>query len=531
MLLAQELPQVQIPETFLQYNDILAREFIEKAAYLGFAKAQLKMGSAYELCNLGCEFNPILSIHYNALAARQGEAEAEMALSKWFLCGYNDILQKNDEMAYVYAERAAQSALPTALFAMGYFYEIGVYVSADVDKALEWYRKAAKLGNEDAQGRIDSISQSGVLSRQEHEKVAISRIRSQYGSKRGGRPDRLKKKAAEHLPAVADASEPSAPYPLDDRPPSVMQPPPRSFSAAPYPLDDGPPPTNYSRPGLGPPGASAQPNIRAASAMPQSMHSSAAFNLRVDSPAAASPVLAGSGARPPRTTSAQGYRQPGGPSVEHPEPSNYSNTSNMHFQDPNKPQPLKLDIGYTAPVEERRNRLQKPGMQSRSPHPSSPAAGRPSFDRPSSSHRAPASGGRVGSVPPQSRPFPQQQQRPDTTLTPPPARAGNGPRSPSPGPGPRNNSNSSFPQAGRRTHGTDMDAGSISSSGSGPSKTTAQNPVSASTPAPAQAPKPVQASSQSAKPPGKGPKTFEEMGIPQSNKNSDCVSFFSFYMI
>ena len=66
MLLAQELPQVQIPEAFLQYNDTLARQFIEKAAYLSFAKAQLKMGSAYELCNLGCEFNPVLSIHYNA---------------------------------------------------------------------------------------------------------------------------------------------------------------------------------------------------------------------------------------------------------------------------------------------------------------------------------------------------------------------------------------------------------------------------------------------------------------------------------
>ena len=524
MLLAQELPQVQIPETFLQYNDTLAREFIEKAAYLGFAKAQLKMGSAYELCNLGCDFNPVLSIHYNALAARQGEAEAEMALSKWFLCGYNDILQKNDEMAYIYAERAAQAALPTALFAMGYFYEIGVYVSVNVDKALEWYRKAAKLGNEDAQGRIDSISQSGALSRQEHEKVAISRIRSQYGSKKGGRPDRFKKKASEHLPPVADSAEPSAPYPLDDRPLSVMQQPPRSFSAAPYPLDDGPPPTNYSRPGMGPPSASAYSNIRAASAMPQAMHSSTAFNLRVDSPAASSPVSVGTGARPPRTASAQGYRQPGGPSVEHPEPSNHSNMPSMPSQDLSKPQPPKLDIGYTAPVEERRNRLQKPGMRSRSPHPTSPAAGHQSFDRPGSSHKPPGSGGRMGSVPPQARQSPQQQQRPDTVLTPPPARTGQGPRSPSPGPGPRNNSNGLFPSAGRRPQASEIDGGSTFSGGSVPSKTAAPTPASAS--APAQAPKPAQAQSQSAKPSGKGPKTFEEMGIPQSNKNNDCVRYF-----
>lgn len=522
MLLAQELPQVEIPEAFLKYDDKLAKEYIERAAYLGFAKAQLKMGSAYELCNLGCEFNPVLSIHYNALAARQGEAEAEMALSKWFLCGYESILQKNDEMAYVYAERAAQAGLPTALFAMGYFYEIGVYVSANVNKALEWYRKAAKLGNEDAHGRIDSISQSGALSRKEHEQVAISRIRSQYGSKRGGRPDRLKKKASEHLPAVSDTPEPSAPYPLDDRPPSVTQQPARSFSAAPYPLDDGPPPTNYSRPGPGPPSASPYPNMRASSAVPQSMHSSTAFNLRVHSPAAASPVSADPGARPLRAASAQGYRQPGGPSVEHPEPSNYSDTPSMHSHDSGKTQPLKLDIGFSAPVEERRNRLQKPGAQSRSPHPTTPVGGRQSFDRPSISQRPPGSSGRLGSVPPQSKP-PPIQQRPDMALSPPPARTGRGPRSPSPGPGRRIDSSSSHPPPTRRTQSSEMKGTSISSSSTATSNKPSSVPAPAAKPAQASAPS-QKPQAQNNKPPGKGPKTFEEMGIPQTNKDNDCVS-------
>lgn len=522
MLLAQELPQVEIPEAFLKYDDNLAKEYIERAAYLGFAKAQLKMGSAYELCNLGCEFNPVLSIHYNALAARQGEAEAEMALSKWFLCGYESILQKNDEMAYVYAERAAQAGLPTALFAMGYFYEIGVYVSANVNKALEWYRKAAKLGNEDAHGRIDSISQSGALSRKEHEQVAISRIRSQYGSKRGGRPDRFKKKAPEHLPAVSDTPEPSAPYPLDDRPPSVTQQPARSFSAAPYPLDDGPPPTNYSRPGPGPPSASPYPNMRASSAVPQSMHSSTAFNLRVHSPAATSPVSADPGARPLRAASAQGYRQPGGPSVEHPEPSNYSDTPSMHSHDSGKTQPLKLDIGFSAPVEERRNRLQKPGVQSRSPHPTTPVGGRQSFDRPSVSQRPPGPSGRLGSVPLQSKPSPIQQ-RPDMALSPPPARTGRGSRSPSPGPGRRIDSSSSYPPPSGRTQSSEIDGTSISSSSTVRSKTPSSAPAPAAKPAQASAPT-QKPQAQNNKPPGKGPKTFEEMGIPQTNKDNDCVS-------
>ena len=538
MMLAQELPQVTIPEKYLSYNESLAKEYIEKAAYLGFAKAQLKMGSAYELCTLGCEFNPVLSIHYNALAARQGEPEAEMALSKWFLCGYEGLLQKNDEMAFVYAERAAQASLPTALFAMGYFYEIGVYVNANTDKALEWYRKAAKAGNDDAQGRISSIAQSGTLSRNEHEQVAISRIRSQYGSKRGGRPDRFKKKPGEHLPAVTDNAEPSAPYPLDDRPPSVAQAPPRSASVAPYPLDDGPP-TNYSRPGLAPSSTTPQPGMRSNSAIPQAMRSSTAFSLRVDSPTASSPVSGGAmpGMRPPRASSAQGYRQAGGPSVEHPEQSSFpTNPSPMHSHDQRRPENLRLDVGYSAPVDGR-NRLHKNSLQSRSPLPSSPAGGRQTFDRPGSSHRPASSTSRIGSVPPpvqslQSRPQPHQQQRLDAALSPPPpssSRMGRGPRSPSPGPGAPSrmgagnagfSHTNTFPQGRGRPYATDTDASSVSSSG-----TASQKP--SPLPSPAHSPgQQGQAGKTTAG--GKGPKTFEEMGIPQTKQDHDCVSLSIF---
>jgi TPR repeat protein len=149
MLLARQLPQVDIPESYLPFDERLARINIEKAAYLKFAKAQLKMGSAYELGSLGCDFNPALSMHYNALASKQGEAEADMALSKWFLVGSEGILPKNEELSYTYAQRAAHSGLATAEFALGYFHEIGMYVPVDLEKSREWYEKAAKHGNDD----------------------------------------------------------------------------------------------------------------------------------------------------------------------------------------------------------------------------------------------------------------------------------------------------------------------------------------------------------------------------------------------
>ncbi|KFY36720.1 hypothetical protein V494_04994 [Pseudogymnoascus sp. VKM F-4513 (FW-928)] len=228
MLLARELPNISLPDFVLVYDLEQARHYVEKAALLGFSKAQLKMGSAYELCLLGCEFNPTLSLHYNRLAASQGEPEAEMAISKWFLCGYSGVFEKNEEVAFTYAKRAAQQELPTAEFALGYFYEVGLHVPMDLGRSQEWYQKAANHGNTDAVSRIDALKLHRTLSKKDHEQVAINRIRSQYGSRKGQRPDYLAKKAAAQqaptLPVMSEESESS-------RPGSVY--PPRSSSVQP----------------------------------------------------------------------------------------------------------------------------------------------------------------------------------------------------------------------------------------------------------------------------------------------------------
>ncbi|KAI5298526.1 hypothetical protein KEM56_003978 [Ascosphaera pollenicola] len=210
MLLARELPQVAIPDELLAFDIDAARMNIEKAAYHGFAKAQVKMGAAYELCQLGCDFDPQMSLHYNILAARQGEPEAEMAISKWFLCGHEGLFEKNDEIAFKYAKRAASSGLPTAEFALGYFYEIGIYVPVDIKEARTWYAKAAASGNKDATGRIDSISRSKTLSRKDHETVAIAKIKSRYGTQRG-RPG-----VNDGPESVYGPSGATAPYPEND---------------------------------------------------------------------------------------------------------------------------------------------------------------------------------------------------------------------------------------------------------------------------------------------------------------------------
>jgi TPR repeat protein len=78
------------------------------------------------------------------LASQQGEFEADMALSKWFLCGSEGAFDKDESLAYTFAEKAARKGLPSAEFAMGYYMEVGVGGPKDVEAARKWYTRVSK---------------------------------------------------------------------------------------------------------------------------------------------------------------------------------------------------------------------------------------------------------------------------------------------------------------------------------------------------------------------------------------------------
>ncbi|KAA8566077.1 hypothetical protein EYC84_008681 [Monilinia fructicola] len=239
------------------------------------------MAQAYELCLFGCEFDPALSLHYNALAARQGEPEADMAISKWFLCGYEGIFEKNEELAYTYAQRAAETEMATAEFAMGYFYEIGMYVNKNLEVASQWYDKAAKHGNHDALGRINSIRANHTLSKGDHG-AAIQRIKSTHGSRRGARPERFTQPNAPPMPTMAE--DPSPTPPAHNPKPKFKKGAPagiRPISIAPYPEDDMSPGGRGGYPPRSPRYAS-QDGLRpsTSSSNPASDRPSSAFGIR-----------------------------------------------------------------------------------------------------------------------------------------------------------------------------------------------------------------------------------------------------------
>ena len=121
-----------------------ARRHLERAAYLNFAPAQYKLGHAYEFAQPPFPFDPLLSVQYYSLASQQGEIEADMALSKWFLCGSEGAFDKDESLAFTFAEKAARKGLPTAEFAMGYYMEVGVGGPKDIEAARMWYTRVSK---------------------------------------------------------------------------------------------------------------------------------------------------------------------------------------------------------------------------------------------------------------------------------------------------------------------------------------------------------------------------------------------------
>ncbi|GAA5873887.1 hypothetical protein JCM8547_008631 [Rhodosporidiobolus lusitaniae] len=173
MLLSGEFdsPSVQLDKNLVPLDLDEAKWRIERAAYLSFGPAQYKMGFAYEYATLGCLFDPLLSVQYYAFASQNGEVEADMALSKWYLCGSEGNFEKNEALAITFAEKAAARQLPSAEFALGYFHEVGVGQPIDLEKAKRWYTRAAGHGNDDAKNRLDALQQSNpeTLNRNDHD--------------------------------------------------------------------------------------------------------------------------------------------------------------------------------------------------------------------------------------------------------------------------------------------------------------------------------------------------------------------------
>ncbi|KAI8084480.1 uncharacterized protein BX664DRAFT_283066 [Halteromyces radiatus] len=125
-----------------------------QAADLGYAPSAFKLGECYEYGKLECQQDPALSIHYYTIAAQQGHREACFALTAWYLVGSPQVLPQSDADAYLWAKRAAEKELPKAEYAVGYFTEVGIGITKNLEDAMVWYKKAAQHGDKRAIQRL-----------------------------------------------------------------------------------------------------------------------------------------------------------------------------------------------------------------------------------------------------------------------------------------------------------------------------------------------------------------------------------------
>ncbi|TFK68247.1 HCP-like protein [Pluteus cervinus] len=139
---------------FVDYE--YATELLAQAAELGYAPSAYRLGECYEYGKMGCPQDAALSIHYYNIAAQQNHRDACFALTAWYLVGSPGVLPQSDTEAFLWAKRAAEAGLAKAMYAVGYFLEVGIGTPPNMPEGISWYKRAAEQGDKRAMQRLKS---------------------------------------------------------------------------------------------------------------------------------------------------------------------------------------------------------------------------------------------------------------------------------------------------------------------------------------------------------------------------------------
>ncbi len=146
-LLFQEGPCQDIEESMI---------WTRKAAEKGDATSQERLGLSYLLGD-GVKKDYEMAVTWLDRAARRGRPKAQSALGICYKSGMG--VEQNDELAFYFIRESAEQGLAASQFQLGNMYEDGIGVAKDEVAANEWYIKAAKNGEKEAQ---EKLRQKGV---------------------------------------------------------------------------------------------------------------------------------------------------------------------------------------------------------------------------------------------------------------------------------------------------------------------------------------------------------------------------------
>jgi uncharacterized protein len=89
-------------------------------------------------------------------------APAQYALATWYIHGFDKIIKPNIKKAIGLLKKSASQNYPSACYDLAYAYESGQGVAASMQKAIQFYTKAALLGDVQAMGELARINYYGV---------------------------------------------------------------------------------------------------------------------------------------------------------------------------------------------------------------------------------------------------------------------------------------------------------------------------------------------------------------------------------
>ncbi|KAG0260755.1 hypothetical protein BG011_001652 [Mortierella polycephala] len=131
-----------------------SRDLYIRSAGLGYALAQFKLGICYERGQIHFPMDALHSFAWYKRAAMQGHADAELAISGWYLTGHESGLIQSESLAYEWAAKAARRGWSKAEYTLAHYHEVGIGVPQDLQVAKQWYLKAAARGDERAMLRL-----------------------------------------------------------------------------------------------------------------------------------------------------------------------------------------------------------------------------------------------------------------------------------------------------------------------------------------------------------------------------------------
>ena len=132
-----------------------AVQWLEKAAELNHLEAQKQLNLAYN-SRWWSGYDPAKSIYWCRRAAEQGDPEAQMSMAEHYRNGDNNAQDYNEAIRW-YQKAAAQNST-NAMLGLGLFY--GYRLNAPT-LGFEWCRRAAELGNREAQWRLGQMYEEG----------------------------------------------------------------------------------------------------------------------------------------------------------------------------------------------------------------------------------------------------------------------------------------------------------------------------------------------------------------------------------